>query len=162
MWRRIIFQVRARVLQASSLPTRNGLAGGGLVGSIFHGRWCVIFTCLCLPQLRERSEQWSGDLGIAHLGGVTALNIQRLVYRPSDVAWDAITSHPLLFVLRHPAAPPLIRLQVARTLDDILRNRPTPRSPRNCAASRAGRSGTADHAGWTPIQREHGAPLLGP
>jgi len=41
------------------------------------------------------------------------------VYRPSDVAWDAITSH-LLFVLRHPAAPPPIRLQAARTLDDIL------------------------------------------
>jgi hypothetical protein len=47
------------------------------------------------------------------------LNIQRLVYRPSDVAWDAITSH-LLFVLRHPATPPSIRLQAARTLDDIL------------------------------------------
>ncbi len=53
------------------------------------------------------------------MGGVAALNIQRLVYRPSDVAWDAITSH-LLFVLRHPAAPPPIRLQAARTLDDIL------------------------------------------
>jgi hypothetical protein len=37
----IIFQVRARVLRASSLPARNGLAGGGLVGSIFRGRWCV-------------------------------------------------------------------------------------------------------------------------
>ena len=45
--------------------------------------------------------------------------MQRLVYRPSDVAWDAITSH-LLFVLRHPAAPQPIRLQAARTLDDIL------------------------------------------
>jgi len=67
----------------------------------------------------------SDDFGIAHLGGVAALNIQRLVYRPSDVAWDAITSH-LLFVLHHPAAPPLIHLQEARTLDDILRNRPTP------------------------------------
>ena len=41
------------------------------------------------------------------------------MYRPSDIAWDAITSH-LLFVLRHPAAPPPIRLQAARTLDDIL------------------------------------------
>jgi hypothetical protein len=45
--------------------------------------------------------------------------MQRLVYRPSDVAWDAITSH-LLFVLRHPAAPQPIRVQAARTLDDIL------------------------------------------
>jgi len=33
--------------------------------------------------------------------------------------WDATTSH-LLFVFRHPAAPPLIRLQVTRTLNDIL------------------------------------------
>ena len=47
------------------------------------------------------------------------LNMQRLVYRPSDIAWDAITSH-LLFVLRHPAAPQPIRLQAAHTLDDIL------------------------------------------
>jgi hypothetical protein len=23
------------------------------VGSIFRGRWCVMSTCLCLPQLRE-------------------------------------------------------------------------------------------------------------
>jgi hypothetical protein len=52
-------------------------------------------------------------------GGVAALNIQRLVYRPSDVSRDAITSH-LLFVLHHPAAPPPIRLQAGRTLDDIL------------------------------------------
>ncbi|KAH9049809.1 hypothetical protein EDB83DRAFT_2553433 [Lactarius deliciosus] len=52
----------------------------------------------------------SGDLGIARLGGVATLNIQRLVYRPPDVAWDAITSH-LLFP---------IRLQAARTLDDVL------------------------------------------
>ncbi|KAI9435094.1 hypothetical protein H4582DRAFT_1817945 [Lactarius indigo] len=61
----------------------------------------------------------SGDFGIARLGGVATLNIQRLVYRPPDVAWDAITSH-LLFVLRNPAAPQPIRLQAARTLDDVL------------------------------------------
>ena len=75
-------------------------------------------TCLCLPQLRERSEQRPGNFGIACLGVVATLNIQHLVYRSSDVAWDAVTSH--LFVLRHPAALPSIRLQVARTLDDIL------------------------------------------
>jgi hypothetical protein len=70
-------------------PARNGLAGGGFVGSIFRGRWCVIMsTCLCLPRLRERSEQPSGDFGIACLG-VAALNIQPLVYRLSDAAWDA-------------------------------------------------------------------------
>jgi hypothetical protein len=49
--------MRARVLRASSLPARNCLAGGGLLGSIFCGRWCVFSTCLCLPQLKERSEQ---------------------------------------------------------------------------------------------------------
>jgi hypothetical protein len=76
-------------------------------------------TCLCLPQLRERPEQRSGDFGIARLGGVAALNIQHLVYRPSDVTWDVITSH-LFFDLRHPAAPSPIRLQAARTLHDIL------------------------------------------
>ena len=36
---------------------------------------------------------------------VAALNIQRLVHRSPDVAWDTITSH-LIFVLRHPAVPP--------------------------------------------------------
>ena len=36
-----------------------------------------------------------------------------------DVAWDTITSH-LIFVFRHPTAPQPIRLQAARTLDDIL------------------------------------------
>jgi hypothetical protein len=66
--RRIIFQVRARVLPASSLPAPNGLAGGGLVGSIFRGHWCVMSTCLSLPRLRERFEQRSGDFGIGCLG----------------------------------------------------------------------------------------------
>jgi hypothetical protein len=99
-----------------------------LVGSTFRGRWCVMSTCLCLPQLRERPEQQSDDFGmITRLGGVATLNIQRLVYRPSDVAWNAIASH-LLFVLRHLAMPPSIRLQAAPTLDDILAH----------AASRAG------------------------
>ncbi len=41
---------------------------------------------LCVPQLRERTEQRCGDFGIARLGGVAALNFQRLVYQPSDVA----------------------------------------------------------------------------
>jgi hypothetical protein len=47
---------------------------------------------------------------------VRRLLVQRLVYRLSDVAWAAITSH-LLFV---PAMPASIRLQAARTLDDML------------------------------------------
>jgi hypothetical protein len=63
--------------------------------------------------------QRSGDFGIARLGSVAMLNIQRLVYRPPDVAWNAITSH-LLFILRNPTAPQPIRLQAARTLDDVL------------------------------------------
>ncbi|KAI0263538.1 hypothetical protein BC834DRAFT_827343 [Gloeopeniophorella convolvens] len=61
----------------------------------------------------------SGDFGIARLGGVALLNIQRLVFRPPDVAWDATTAH-LLGVLQHPGAPPALRAQAARTLDDIL------------------------------------------
>ena len=56
---------------------------------------------------------------MALLACLTTLNIQRLVYWRSDIAWDAIASH-LLFVLRHPAAPRHIRLQAARTQDDIL------------------------------------------
>jgi hypothetical protein len=63
--------------------------------------------------------QRSGDFGIARLGGVATLNIQRLVYRPPEVAWNCITSH-FLFILRNPAAPQPIRLQAARTLDDVL------------------------------------------
>jgi hypothetical protein len=55
---------------------------------------------------------------LALLACLTKLNIQRLVYWRSDIAWDAIASH-LLFVLRHPAGPRHIRLQAARTLDDI-------------------------------------------
>jgi hypothetical protein len=62
-----------RIPQAPSLTVRNGLAGGGLVGSIFCGRWCVMSTCLCLPQLRERTGQWSGEFGISRLRGVAAL-----------------------------------------------------------------------------------------
>ncbi|KAH9961982.1 hypothetical protein BC827DRAFT_1383745 [Russula dissimulans] len=52
----------------------------------------------------------SGDSSIARLGSIAALNIQCLVYRSPDVAWDAITSH-LLFILRHLVAPQPIRLQ---------------------------------------------------
>ncbi|KAI1793675.1 hypothetical protein LXA43DRAFT_971708 [Ganoderma leucocontextum] len=61
----------------------------------------------------------SGDFGIGKLGGVAMLNIHRLIYRSSDVAWDPITGH-LLSVVRHQHAPPTIRVQAARVLDDIL------------------------------------------
>ena len=89
------------------------------MGSIFRRRWCVMSTCLYLSQLRELSEQRSGDFGIARLGGVAVLDIQRLVCQPSDVAWDAITSHPF-FVLLHPSTLPFIHLQSAHALGDIL------------------------------------------
>ncbi|KAH7877662.1 thaumatin family-domain-containing protein [Lentinula edodes] len=61
----------------------------------------------------------SGDFGINKLGGVISQNIHRLVYRPPEVAWTTITTH-LLSVIRLPTAPPPIRIQVARVLDDIL------------------------------------------
>ncbi|CDO76858.1 hypothetical protein BN946_scf185033.g55 [Trametes cinnabarina] len=61
----------------------------------------------------------TGDFGINKLGGVAMLNIHRLIYRSPEVAWDPITGH-LLSVIRHPHAPPTIRTQAARVLDDIL------------------------------------------
>jgi len=87
MWRRIIYKVRVQVLRTSSLPARNGLGGGG---SIFRGCWCVMSTYLCLPQLRERFRNRC-SAGTTRLGSVAALNIQRLVHRSFDVAWDVIT-----------------------------------------------------------------------
>ena len=53
------------------------------------------------------------------MGGVAKLNIHRLIYRDPHVAWDIITSH-LLAVIRHSPAPPTIRIQAARILDDTL------------------------------------------
>jgi hypothetical protein len=79
----------------------------------------VRYVHLPLSTNWERTEHWYGDFDIAQQGGVTVFNIQRLVYRPFDIAWDAVCSH-LLFILDHPAMPPPIRLQAARTLDDIL------------------------------------------
>ena len=43
-------------LAKAALPPQV-VAGGGLVGSIFRGRWCIMSTCLYLSQLRELSEQ---------------------------------------------------------------------------------------------------------
>ncbi|TFY62206.1 hypothetical protein EVJ58_g4016 [Rhodofomes roseus] len=61
----------------------------------------------------------SGDFGVSKLGGVAMLNIHRLIYRSPDVAWDPITEH-LLTVIRNALAPPTVRTQAARILDDIL------------------------------------------
>lgn len=63
--------------------------------------------------------QRSGDFGITKLALVSQLNIHRLIYRAPSVAWDPISSH-LLAILLNPIAPSAIRLQAARTLDDIL------------------------------------------
>ncbi|KAI0281735.1 hypothetical protein BC826DRAFT_1190901 [Russula brevipes] len=92
-----------------------GLAGGGGGGAQPQPRGSAhaIWHARALSSLR------SGDFGIARLGGVAVLNMQRLVYRPSDIAWDTLTSH-LLFVFCHPAAPQPIRVQAARTIDDTL------------------------------------------
>ncbi|GLB42717.1 putative C-terminal region of Mon2 protein [Lyophyllum shimeji] len=61
----------------------------------------------------------SGDFGITKLGGVSLLNIHRLIYRSPDVAWDATTSH-LLSVIHTTYAPHSIRIQAASVLDEIL------------------------------------------
>ncbi|KAJ7659408.1 guanine nucleotide exchange factor in Golgi transport N-terminal-domain-containing protein [Mycena rosella] len=61
----------------------------------------------------------SGDFGINRLGGVAHLNIHRLIYRSSDVAWDTTTNH-LLSIIALSYAPQAIRVQAARVLDDIL------------------------------------------
>jgi hypothetical protein len=57
--------------------------------------------------------------GIARLGCVAALNIQRLVYRFPDVAWDVITSQ-LTFVLHHLAAPQPICQHAVPAIDDLI------------------------------------------
>ncbi|KIY49646.1 hypothetical protein FISHEDRAFT_40768 [Fistulina hepatica ATCC 64428] len=71
----------------------------------------------------------SDDFGIAKLDHVALLNIHRLVYRSTDVAWDAITTH-LLAILRLSTAPQSIRVQAAQVLDNIL-----VRVPRNITST---------------------------
>ncbi|KAF5350099.1 hypothetical protein D9756_009239 [Leucocoprinus leucothites] len=61
----------------------------------------------------------TGDFGISRLGGISMLNIHRLIYRSPDIAWDTTTMH-LLSVIRLPLAPQSIRVQAARVLDEIL------------------------------------------
>lgn len=72
------------------------------------------------PHVRLTTQsQRSGDFGISKLGGVAMLNIHRLIYRSPDIAWGPITEH-LLNVIRNALAPPTVRVQAARILDDIL------------------------------------------
>jgi hypothetical protein len=68
IWEGVFDVEEDNTLPASSLSARNGLAGGGLVGYIFRRRWCVLSTCLCLPQLREWSKQQPGNFDIARPG----------------------------------------------------------------------------------------------
>ena len=54
---------------------------------------------------RERTRQRSSDFSTSRLGGVSALDIERLMYWPSDVSWDTITAHLLFrFSSSHSAA----------------------------------------------------------
>jgi hypothetical protein len=63
----------------------------------------------------QRQRRTTATGTIARPGGAAALNIQRLVYRSSYVARDAITSHLSSFYV----TPQRRRLQAARTPDDI-------------------------------------------
>ncbi|GAA5884135.1 hypothetical protein JCM6882_002154 [Rhodosporidiobolus microsporus] len=66
--------------------------------------------------VRTRAEK---SFGIAKLGTVALLNIERLVRQPPAVGWDLTTSH-LLVVMHHTLAPTPIRLQAADVLGQIL------------------------------------------
>ncbi|KAI6043590.1 hypothetical protein EDC04DRAFT_668532 [Pisolithus marmoratus] len=61
----------------------------------------------------------SGDFGIERLGIVAMLNIHRLIYRPPEIAWDPMSTH-LLSIISLVSAPPAIRVQAARVLDECL------------------------------------------
>ncbi|KAI6131100.1 hypothetical protein EDD16DRAFT_1822615 [Pisolithus croceorrhizus] len=61
----------------------------------------------------------SGDFGIERLGVVAMLNIHRLIYRSPEIAWDPMTTH-LLSIISLVSAPPAIRVQAARVLDECL------------------------------------------
>ena len=45
--------------------------------------------------------------------------MQRLIHSDAEIAWNPITTH-LITVIRHPLAPPSIRLQAAHLLDEVL------------------------------------------
>ncbi|KAL5513923.1 hypothetical protein ACEPAG_2684 [Sanghuangporus baumii] len=61
----------------------------------------------------------TGDFSINKLGSISRLNIVRYTSRSPDIAWTVVMNH-LLAVLRNRVAPHPIRLQAARTLDDVL------------------------------------------
>lgn len=63
--------------------------------------------------------QRTGDFSINKLGSICRMNILRFTSRPPDIAWTVVMGH-LVVVLRNKAAPHALRLQAARTLDDIL------------------------------------------
>ncbi|GAA6010582.1 hypothetical protein JCM10207_007749 [Rhodosporidiobolus poonsookiae] len=59
------------------------------------------------------------SFGIAKIGAVALLNVQRLIKQPPEVGWDLSTSH-LLFVQHQTLAATTIRLQAADVLGQIL------------------------------------------
>ncbi|KAG6333293.1 hypothetical protein ID866_5795 [Astraeus odoratus] len=61
----------------------------------------------------------TGDFGVERLGTVAMLNIHRLIHHPPEIAWNPTTSH-LLSIIGLVSAPPAIRIQAARVLDEIL------------------------------------------
>ncbi|KAL5521903.1 MON2 [Sanghuangporus sanghuang] len=61
----------------------------------------------------------TGDFSINKLGSISRLNIVRFTSRSPDIAWTVVMNH-LVAVLRNRVAPHPIRLQAARTLDDVL------------------------------------------
>ena len=81
-------------------------------------------TFLVYPNSENRPNSGQATSVLLAWGALlrlAALNIQHLMYWPPDVAWDTITAH-LLFVFHRHTAPPSIRLQAVRALDDILAN----------------------------------------
>jgi hypothetical protein len=117
--------VRARVLPASSLPARNDLAGGGLVGLIFCRRWCVMST-LPLSTPIERTDRtavrrlWDCSSGGQRCDQYPTSRVLAIFCRTGR---HYFTSS---FVLRHPAAPPPIRIHTARTGRQISQVGPVP------------------------------------
>jgi hypothetical protein len=107
---------------------------------MIRGRWCVAFICLCLPQLRERSDQRSDDFDIACLGASL-----RSIFNVSYIGHLVSYGMPSL----HTTSSVSVTLQLERRR-------------RSCHVACWTLSCRASHAGGTRIEREHGAPPPGP
>ena len=78
-----------------------------------------IFQPTPIFRLTSSIPKRAGDFGVGKLRPISLLNMQRLINSDAEVAWDPITTH-LITVVRHPLAPPSIRLQAAHLLDEVL------------------------------------------